>query len=251
MKHVVLEKKDHIAIATVNRPEVLNALNRAVLADLDEMISIVEKDESIYALILTGAGTKSFVAGADISELAHMTKQQGEDISRFGSGIFRRLELLPIPTIAAVNGYALGGGCELCMSCDMRICADSAVFGLPETGLGIVPGYGGTQRLARLIGMGMAKQLVLAGTRINAAEAHRVGLVNAVYPLDELLPAAEKLAERIAKNSPTANRAAKFAMNEGSQKHIDDALVIESKMIGSCFETPDQLERMAAFLEKR
>ena len=168
-----------------------------------------------------------------------------------GNDVFRKLETLPIPTIAAVNGFALGGGCELSMSCDIRLCADTAVFGQPEAGLGITPGFGGTQRLARLVGMGMAKQLIYTAKNIKADEALRIGLVNAVYPLEELMPAAEKMAETIAKNAPIAVRACKKAINDGMQVDIDRAVAIEEGLFGSCFETADQKEGMGAFLEKR
>lgn len=251
MNYILLEKKGHVAVATIHRPEVLNALNDTVLEELNELLAAIEADKSIYALILTGTGEKSFVAGADIEGLVHLTKSQGEECSMHGNKIFRRLEMLSIPTIAAVNGYALGGGCELSMCCDIRLCAESAIFGLPETGLGITPGYGGTQRLARLIGMGMAKQLVFSAKPIQADEAFRIGLVNGVYPADELMPAAEKLAERISRNAPIAVQAAKVAMNGGIQLPIDEALLLEAKMNGSCFETADQIEGMSAFLEKR
>ena len=251
MTHVLLEKKDHIAIATINRPKALNALNSEVLTDLNELVDLVEADSDIYALILTGSGEKAFVAGADIGEMSTLTKEGGEAFGKKGNDVFRRLETLPIPTIAAVNGYALGGGCELSMACDIRLCADTAVFGQPEAGLGITPGFGGTQRLARLIGPGMAKQLIYTARNINAEEALRVGLVNAIYPASELMAAAEKLASTIAANAPIAVRACKKAINEGLEAPIDEALVIEEKLFGSCFETADQKEGMGAFLERR
>ena len=251
MTYVLLEKKEHIAIASIDRPNALNALNSAVLDDLNEMLDIVEADEEIRALVLTGSGEKAFVAGADIGEMCNLSKAEGEAFGKKGNDVFRRLETLPIPVIAAVNGYALGGGCELSMACDIRICSDTAVFGQPETGLGITPGFGGTQRLARLIGPGMAKQMIYAAKNIRADEALRIGLVNAVYPAEELLPAAEKLAETIAKNAPIAVRACKQAINEGLDAPMGQAVVIEEKLFGSCFETADQKEGMGAFLEKR
>ena len=247
MTNVLLEKKGNIAVATINRPKALNALNSAVVADLDEMIGQIMADEEIRALVITGSGEKAFVAGADIGEMSTLTKAEGEAFGKLGNDVFRRLEKLPIPTIAAVNGFALGGGCELSMSCDIRICADTAVFGQPETGLGITPGFGGTQRLARLVGPGMAKQLIYTAKNIKADEA----LVNAVYPAEELMPAAEKMASTIAKNAPIAVRACKKAINEGLEAKMDDAIVIEEKLFGSCFETADQKEGMGAFLEKR
>ena len=251
MTNVLLEKKGNIAVATINRPKALNALNSAVVADLDEMIGQIMADEEIRALVITGSGEKAFVAGADIGEMSTLTKAEGEAFGKLGNDVFRRLEKLPIPTIAAVNGFALGGGCELSMSCDIRICADTAVFGQPETGLGITPGFGGTQRLARLVGPGMAKQLIYTAKNIKADEAFRIGLVNAVYPAEELMPAAEKMASTIAKNAPIAVRACKKAINEGLEAKMDDAIVIEEKLFGSCFETADQKEGMSAFLEKR
>ena len=251
MTNVMLEKKGPYAVATIHRPEALNALNSEVLSDLDELVQTVSADADIRALVITGSGEKAFVAGADIGEMSTLTPEEGEAFGKHGNDVFRKLETLPIPTIAAVNGFALGGGCELSMSCDIRICADTAVFGQPEAGLGITPGFGGTQRLARLVGPGMAKQLIYTAKNIKADEAYRIGLVNAVYPLDELMPAAEKMAETIAKNAPIAVRACKKAINEGLEAEMDDAVVIEEKLFGSCFKTADQIEGMSAFLEKR
>ena len=251
MTNVLLEKKGNIAVATINRPKALNALNSQVLEDLNELVDLVSADEEIRALVLTGSGEKAFVAGADIGEMSTLTKSGGEALCKKVSDVFRKLETMPIPTIAAVNGFALGGGCELSMSCDIRLCADTAVFGQPETGLGITPGFGGTQRLARLVSPGMAKQLIYSAKNIKADEALRIGLVNAVYPLEELMPAAEKLAETIAKNAPIAVRACKKAINDGLQVDMEQAIVIEEKLFGSCFETEDQKEGMGAFLEKR
>ena len=251
MTNVLLEKKGHIAVATINRPKALNALNSQVLEDIDQLVEQVKADDEIRALVITGSGEKAFVAGADIGEMSTLTKAEGEAFGKKGNDVFRKLETLPIPTIAAVNGFALGGGCELSMSCDIRLCAETAVFGQPEAGLGITPGFGGTQRLARLVGMGMAKQLIYTAKNIKADEALRIGLVNAVYPLEELMPAAEKMAETIAKNAPIAVRACKQAINEGLQVDMDKAIVIEEKLFGSCFQSADQIEGMSAFLEKR
>ena len=244
------EKQENIGILTINRPEALNALNSTVIGDLEQAITEVEKDAELGALIITGEG-RSFVAGADIGEQLPLDVAGGRKWGQRGSALMRRIEKLEIPTIAAVNGFALGGGCELSMSCDIRICADTAVFGQPETGLGITPGFGGTQRLARLVGPGMAKQLIYTAKNIKADEALRIGLVNAVYPAEELMPAAEKMASTIAKNAPIAVRACKKAINEGLEVKMDDAIVIEEKLFGSCFETADQKEGMGAFLEKR
>ena len=251
MTNVLLEKKGHYAVATINRPKALNALNSQVLEDLNELVDVVAADEEIRARVLTGAGEKAFVAGADIGEMSSLTKAEGEAFGKKGNDVFRKLETMPIPVIAAINGFALGGGCELSMSCDIRICADTAVFGQPEVGLGITPGFGGTQRLARLVSPGMAKQLIYTARNIKADEALRIGLVNAVYPAAELMAAAEKMADTIAKNAPIAVRACKKAINEGLDVDMDQALVIEEKLFGDCFETADQKEGMGAFLEKR
>ena len=251
MTNILLEKKGYIAVATINRPKALNALNSEVLSDLDELVATVKADDEIRALVITGSGEKAFVAGADIGEMSTLTKEGGTAFGKHGNDVFRAIETLPIPTIAAVNGFALGGGCELSMACDIRICADTAVFGQPETGLGITPGFGGTQRLARLVSPGMAKQLIYTAKNIKADEAYHIGLVNAVYPLEELMPAAEKLAETIAKNAPIAVRACKKAINDGLQVDMDKAIVIEEELFGSCFQSADQIEGMSAFLEKR
>ena len=250
MAFVEVTKKDHIAVVTMNRPEALNALNKAVFTDLEVALDDVERDDEVYVVIITGAG-RAFIAGADIGEMAPMNVAEGLAFSELGNRILMRVDMMEKPTIAAVNGFALGGGCELSMACDIRICADTAVFGQPETGLGITPGFGGTQRLARLVSPGMAKQLIYTAKNIKADEAYRIGLVNAVYPLEELMPAAEKLAETIAKNAPIAVRACKKAINDGMQVDIDRAVTIEEGLFGSCFETADQKEGMGAFLEKR
>ena len=251
MTHILFEKKGNVAIALIDRPKALNALNSEVLNDLNTLVDTVNADEEIRVLIISGSGEKAFVAGADIGEMSNLSKAEGEAFGRKGNDVFRRIETLPIPVIAAVNGYALGGGCELAMSCDIRICSETAVFGQPETGLGITPGFGGTQRLARLVGPGMAKQLIYSARNIKADEALRIGLCNAVYPAGELMTQAEKLAETIAKNAPIAVRACKKAINEGLELPMDDAIVIEEKLFGSCFKTADQKEGMGAFLEKR
>lgn len=240
----------HVGIITINRPKALNALNEDVLKDIEAAFDAVDLSE-IRAIIVTGAGEKSFVAGADIAAMSTMTKEQGEAFGKFGNDIFRKIETFPVPVIAAVNGFALGGGNELAMSCDIRICSDNALFGQPEVGLGITPGFGGTQRLARLIGVGKAKEMVYGARNIKADEAYRLGLVNAVYTQEELMPAAMKLASGIAKNAPIAVRNSKKAMNEGLQVDMDQAIVIEEKAFGDCFETEDQKEGMTAFLEKR
>lgn len=251
MTNVLLEKKGPYAVATIHRPEALNALNSQVLADLAELLDTVEADKEIRVLVITGAGEKAFVAGADIGEMSTLTKAEGEAFGKKGNDVFRKIETLPIPVIAAVNGFALGGGCELSLSCDIRLAAENAVFGQPETGLGITPGFGGTQRLARTINVGKAKEMIYAGTKVKAPEALSLGLVSAVYPAEELMPAAMKLAERISANAPIAVRACKKAINDGLQVNMDEAIVIEEKLFGSCFETEDQKNGMTAFVEKR
>ncbi|MDO5575372.1 MAG: enoyl-CoA hydratase-related protein, partial [bacterium] len=216
MDFVLFEQKGAVGVITINREKALNALNSQVLDELNAVLDAVKLDE-VRCLILTGAGEKSFVAGADIGEMSTLTKAEGEAFGKKGNDVFRKLETFPIPVIAAVNGFALGGGCEISMSCDIRICSENAVFGQPEVGLGITPGFGGTQRLARLVGAGMAKQMIYSARNIKADEAYRIGLVNAVYPIEELMPAAEKMAAGIAKNAPIAVRNCKKAINEGLQ----------------------------------
>ena len=250
MEYILYEEKGQVGIITINREKALNALNSTVLDELNATLDAVNLDET-RCLILTGAGQKSFVAGADIGEMSTLTKAEGEAFGKKGNDVFRKLETFPIPVIAAINGFALGGGCEIAMSCDIRICSENAVFGQPEVGLGITPGFGGTQRLARLVGPGMAKQMIYTARNIKADEAYRIGLVNAVYPLEELMPAAEKMAAGIAKNAPIAVRNCKKAINEGLDVDMDAAIVIEEKLFGDCFESYDQKEGMAAFLEKR
>lgn len=250
MEFIVYEQKGAVGVITINREKALNALNSTVLEELDKTLDAVNLDE-VRCLILTGAGQKSFVAGADIGEMSSLTKAEGEAFGKKGNDVFRKLEVFPVPVIAAVNGFALGGGCEIAMSCDIRICSDNAVFGQPEVGLGITPGFGGTQRLARLVGAGMAKQMIYTARNIKADEAFRIGLVNAVYTQEELMPAAEKMAAGIAKNAPIAVRNCKKAINDGLDATMDEAIVIEEKLFGDCFESYDQKEGMAAFLEKR
>lgn len=250
MEFVKYEQKGSIAFATISREKALNALNSVVLQELDQMLDQVDLDQ-VRCLVLTGAGEKSFVAGADIGEMSSLTKEQGEAFGKKGNDVFRKLETFPIPVIAAINGFALGGGCEIAMSCDIRICSDNALFGQPEVGLGITPGFGGTQRLPRIVGVGVAKQMIYSGRNIKAEEAYRIGLVNTVYTQEELMPNAEKLAATIAKNAPIAVRNCKKAINDGMQTDMDQAIVIEEKLFGGCFESYDQKEGMTAFVEKR
>ena len=250
MEFVLYEQNGAVGTITISREKALNALNSTVLKELDATLDAVNLDE-VRCLILTGAGEKSFVAGADIGEMSTLTKAQGEAFGKIGNDVFRKLEIFPIPVIAAINGFALSGGCEIAMSCDIRICSDNALFGQPEVGLGITPGFGGTQRLARIVGVGKAKEMIYGARNIKADEAYRIGLVNSVYTIEELMPAAQKLAAGIAKNAPIAVRNCKKAINEGLQVDMDQAIVIEEKLFGDCFESYDQTEGMTAFLEKR
>ncbi|MBR5429284.1 MAG: enoyl-CoA hydratase/isomerase family protein [Firmicutes bacterium] len=250
MGYVACEVEGAVAVITIDRPKALNALNEEVLTDLKAAFDGLDLN-SVRCVVLTGAGEKSFVAGADIGAMAKMTKAEGTAFGKFGNDIFRMIETFPVPVIAAINGFALGGGNELAMSCDIRLCSDNAVFGQPEVGLGITPGFGGTQRLARLVSPGMAKQIIFGGRNITAEEAYRIGLVNAVYPQEELLPAAKKLASGIAKQAPIAVRNCKKAINDGLQVDIDQALVVEEALFGDCFESWDQQEGMANFLRKK
>ncbi len=249
MEFIKYEVEGAVATITIDRQKALNALNSQVLDELSETLDAVDLDV-VRAIILTGAGEKSFVAGADIGEMSTLTKAEGEAFGKKGNDVFRRLETFPVPVIAAVNGFALGGGCEIAMSCDIRICSENAVFGQPEVGLGITPGFGGTQRLARIISVGKAKEMIYSARNIKADEAYRIGLVNNVYPLEELIPAAKKLASIIAANAPIAVRNCKKAINDGLQVDMDAAIVVEEKLFGDCFETEDQKAGMANFLEK-
>ena len=249
MSFVNVDLQGAVAVLTIDRPKALNALNPEVLADLKAAFEGLDQN-TVRCVVLTGAGDKSFVAGADIGSMSTMTKAEGEAFGKLGNDIFLMIESFPLPVIAAVNGFALGGGCELAMSCDIRICSDNAMFGQPEVGLGITPGFGGTQRLPRIVGLGMAKQLLYTARNIDANEALRIGLVNAVLPQAELMDAAVKMANTIAKNAPIAVRGCKKAVNEGMQVSIDKAVEIEEKIFGGCFETHDQVEGMACFLSK-
>ena len=243
------DEEDEIGIITISRPKALNALNSQVLDELSETLDNIDISH-ISALIITGKGQKAFVAGADISEMSTLTKKEAESFSMKGNNVFRKIETFEVPVIAAINGFALGGGCEISLSCDIRICSDNAIFGQPEVGLGITPGFGGTQRLARTIGVGMAKQMIFTGQNIKAEEALRIGLVNAVYPQQELMNEAKKLALNIAKNSKNAVKLSKKAINEGLQVDIDNGIKIEEKLFGECFDNREQKERMKNFLER-
>ena len=262
MDYILYEQNGNVATITINREKALNALNSQVLDELNATLDAVDL-ATVRCLVITGAGSKSFVAGADIGEMSNLTKAEGEAFGKKGNDVFRKIETFPIPVIAAVNGFALGGGCEISMSCDIRICSDNAVFGQPEVGLGITPGFGGTQRLARLVGAGMAKQMIYTARNIKAADAYRIGLVNEVYSAEVdadgnvvksaqevMLAAAQKMAATIAKNAPIAVRNCKKAINEGLDADMDQAVVIEEKLFGDCFETEDQKYGIALFLDK-
>ena len=247
--YIKIEEKESVVVLTISAPKSLNALNSAILAEMDSFLSGFDCNK-YRCLIVTGDGEKSFVAGADISEMATLNVQQGQTFGMRGAGVFRKIETLPVPVIAAVNGFALGGGCELAMACDIRICSENAKFGQPEVGLGIIPGFSGTVRLARLVGMGIAKQLIYTGKPIKADEALRIGLVNAVVPQAELMDKAMELANQIATNAPLAVRAAKQCINAEYDMPVDDAIVNESRAFGNCFATEDQKNGMKAFLNK-
>ena len=262
MDYILYEQNGNVATITINREKALNALNSQVLDELNATLDAVDL-ATVRCLVITGAGAKSFVAGADIGEMSSLTKAEGEAFGKKGNDVFRKIETFPIPVIAAVNGFALGGGCEITMSCDIRICSDNAVFGQPEVGLGITPGFGGTQRLARLVGAGMAKQMIYTARNIKAADAYRIGLVNEVYSAEVdadgnvvksaqevMLAAAQKMAATIAKNAPIAVRNCKKAINDGLDADMDQAVAIEEKLFGDCFETEDQKYGMAFFLDK-
>lgn len=250
MSFVNYEVQGAVAILTINRPEALNALNSQVLSDLDEAITKVEADDGVHAVILTGAG-RSFVAGADIGEMKGFSARDGKKFGVHGGGVFLRLENLSKPVIAAVNGFALGGGCELAMSCDIRLASEKAKFGQPEVGLGITPGFSGTQRLPRRVGVAKAKELIFSGKVISADEAKAIGLVNEVYAPEELLDAAVKMAQSFAVNAPIAVKYSKACIDRGMQMDIDDGIALENELFAMCFATEDQKEGMGAFLEKR
>lgn len=250
MSFVTYEPQGAVAYLIINRPEALNALNSQVLADLDAALDAIDLD-AVRCLIVRGAGEKSFVAGADIAQMKGLTKAEGESFGKQGNDVMRKLETLPIPTIAAVGGYALGGGCELAMSCDFRICSDTAVFGQPETGLGITPGFGGTQRMPRICGTAHAMELILTADTINAQQALEIGLVSKVVAPDALMDTALELANKIASKAQVAIRAAKQAVRYGIQCDISTAATYEALAFATCFGTEDQKDAMKAFVEKK
>ncbi len=250
MSLILKEKNDHILTLTINRPEALNALNKELLTIIEESMIEAEKDEDIYVVILTGTG-KAFVAGADIAYMQCMSGMEAKNWAKFGSHVFSTIEKMSKPVIAAINGFALGGGCELAMSCDIRIASDKAKFGQPEVGLGVTAGFGGTQRLPRLVGIEKAKELLFTGDMIKADEALRIGLVSKVVAAETLIDEALDFAKRITKNAQLAVRQTKDAITHGMQCDIDSALAYEAEIFGTCFSTEDQREGMTAFVEKR
>ena len=248
---IIYEQKDNYVIITLNRPDKLNALNKQMFDDLDDAFKKIELDESVRALILTGSGDKAFAAGADIKELHESDKRSGKLFSEYGSYVMRRLADLRIPTIAAINGFALGGGCELTMACQMRFASENAKMGQPEVNLGIIPGYGGTQRLTAIVGKAKAMELILTGNMVNAAQAEKIGLVNAVYAPDELLPKTEEFVQLIMSKGPVAVSAAVECINAAEDLSPFEGLIFESKKFGDVCGTEDFKEGTKAFLEKR
>ena len=249
MAFVTLEQNGAVGVITMNRPEALNALNDQVLRDLDAILDEVENNDDILVAVITGAG-RSFVAGADIGQMSTLTAAEGKKFGVLGNQVFLKLENLSKPTIAAVNGFALGGGCELCMACDIRVASEKAKFGQPEVGLGITPGFGGTQRLPRIVGAANAMELILTAKNINAAQAKEIGLVSHVYAPEELMDKALELANAIAANAQVAVRQSKAAIRRGLQTDMATGVAYESEAFGLCFATEDQKDAMTAFLNK-
>ncbi len=250
LQELIYEKKNEIGILKINRPEALNALNINLLKEIEVAIINFCNDDDIKVIMFIGEG-KAFVAGADISEMRNMSVLEAKKFGELGNKVFRMIEVSEKPVIAAVNGYALGGGCELAMSCDIRIASEEAKFGQPEVCLGIIPGFGGTQRLSRLVGIAKSKELIFTGNVIGAEEAENMGLVNRVVPSEELVSTCLDMAGKIAKNGQVAVRYSKSAINRGVEINIETGLSIESDLFSLCFSTDDQIEGMAAFIEKR
>ncbi|MBV9434496.1 MAG: enoyl-CoA hydratase/isomerase family protein [Acidobacteria bacterium] len=250
-ENIIVEKKNAIAYVTVNRPKVLNALNGATMQELRAAFADVKEDRQIRVAILTGAGEKSFVAGADIGELQKNNPIEAKEYTHRGQAVLDLIENLGKPVIACINGFALGGGCELAMACTMRLASENAKLGQPEVKLGIIPGYGGTQRLPRLVGKGIAAQLLLTGEMISAQEAHRIGLVNEVLPADQLIPRAEAIAQAIIKNAPLAIQYCLEAVNHGMEMTLPEGLYLEAALFAVCCASEDKKEGTTAFLEKR
>jgi enoyl-CoA hydratase len=250
-ENIRTENRDGLLVITIARPKVLNALNAQTVEEIRQAFKAAREDDSVRCIILTGEGEKAFVAGADINELSQMTPITGKDTAERGQRVFSAIERFPKPVIAAINGFALGGGCELALACHIRIASEKAQLGLPEVTLGIIPGYGGTQRMARLLGKGKALELILTGDRIGAADAERIGLVNKVVPPEQLMGAAEELARKIMSRGPLAVRAAIEAVMSGSEMPFEEGQVLEATLFGLLASTEDMKEGMGAFLEKR
>ena len=250
MALVEVTKNGHVGIVTMNRPEALNALSKAVFADFGKALDQVEQDDDIFCVIITGQG-RSFIAGADIGEMATMNVEEGLAFSELGNSLLMRVDMFPKPTIAAVNGFALGGGCEMALACDIRVASEKAKFGQPEVGLGIIPGFGGTQRMARIIGTGPAMELIYTADTINAQRALEIGMVNHVYPAEELMDKAMELANKICSNAQVAIRTSKMAIRRGIDCDISTAVTYEALAFATCFGTEDQKDAMKAFVEKR
>ena len=249
--NLLYARKDYAGMVTINRPKVLNALDRRTMEELDAVLNEARNDAGVRVLIVTGAGDKAFVAGADIHELAQQTPRAGRETALYGQSVLRKLETLGKPSIAAINGFALGGGCELALACSIRLASRTAKLGQPEVKLGIIPGYGGSQRLARLCGKGVAHELCLTGEMIGAEEAQRIGLVNHVYEPAELLPAAEAMAKKIAANAPLAVQFVMEAIERGAEMPQEESLFLEATLFGLCCSTSDMREGTSAFIEKR
>lgn len=249
--YLTLTEENGIGVLTIARPKMLNALSTEVMEELDLVLEQIENDFNIQVLIVTGAGEKAFVAGADIAEMKDKNVFDGRDFSTFGNSVFTKLADLRQPTIAAINGFALGGGCELALACDIRLGSTNTKLGQPEVGLGIIPGFGGTQRLSRIVGIGVAKELIFTGKNINAQEGLRIGLLNQVVPNEELEMSARKMAESIQKNAPFAVELSKEVINAGAEMTLADGLRFEAEVFGSLFSTSDQKEGMEAFVNKR
>ena len=249
--NLLFENQDGIGLITLNRPKALNALNQATLEELNQIADKLAQDTSVKVIIITGSGEKAFVAGADITQMQPMSAIEGRNFGKLGQAVFNKIENLPQPVIGAINGFALGGGCELAMACDIRYASDKAKFGQPEVTLGITPGFAGTQRLARLVGKGRAKELLYTGDIIDAHEAYRLGLVNKVVPAEELMLAVMVLAQKILSRAPVAVQLCKAAVNEGLDTDLETGTAYEAEVFGLCFATADQKEGMRAFIEKR
>ena len=250
-KNLLVHTEDGIMFIAINRPKFLNALNIATLEELDRLFDVLAKDDATKIVVITGGGEKAFVAGADITEMQHLNVLEGRNFAQLGHKVFNKIENLPKIVIAAVNGYALGGGCELAMACDIRIASDNAIFGQPEVSLGIIPGFGGTQRLARIVGKGRAMEIICTAKNIEAVEAYRIGLVNAVVAPNELMASVKAMANKILSKAPIAVQLAKDSLNRGIDMSLQSGLAYEAEDFGICFATNDQKEGMKAYLEKR